>query len=248
MGRTLAVSESLRSRLGHHKHLTRYHGAMATDPNDNAILNLAEHRPVDEYANLITHGLSFLLSIAASIFLMTLVIRNQETINVIACGVYCVSLIGLYAASTLSHMFHDLTWRRFFRTLDQACIYLLIAGSFTPVAVVYLWDRWWRTLLVVMWSLAILGVLLVLRVRNLTPTARITYGILGWLPIVSLRTLFDRAPVEIFAWIVAAGLFYSAGAVFLRFDRKQRYFHALWHTFVIAGSTCHYVAILLIVT
>lgn len=203
---------------------------------------------MDECANLITHGLGFLLSVAASVLLMTLVIDNQETIQIIACGVYCGSLMGLYAASMLSHMFHDLAWRRFFRALDQACIYLLIAGSFTPVAVAYLWDRWWPALLGAMWSLAILGMLVVLRVRNLTPTARLTYGVLGWLPIISLRTLFEKSSIEIFAWIVAGGLFYSVGAVFLKFDLRFRYFHALWHTFVIAGSTCHYIAILLIVT
>jgi hemolysin III len=210
--------------------------------------SLAEHRPVDEYANLITHGLGFLLSLMASALLMSVVVENQETVQIVACGIYSGSLMGLYAASTLSHVFHDLAWRRFFRTLDQACIYLLIAGSFTPVAVVYLWDRWWPALLVAMWILALLGVLLVLRMRNLTPAARFTYGVLGWLPIISLKTLFDAAPFEIFAWIVAGGLFYSLGAVFLKFDVYVRYFHALWHTFVIAGSICHYVAILLVVT
>lgn len=203
-----------------------------------------EYRPVDEHANLITHGLGLLLSIAASALLMTLAFSERKAINVVACGVYCVSLIGLYAASTLSHTFHDLAWRRFFRTLDQACIYLLIAGSFTPVGVVYFRAGWWPLLPTSMWVLALFGVVLVFRMRNLTPSAKITYGILGWLPVVSLKHLFDAAPIEILLWMVAGGLFYSVGTVFLRFDQRIRYFHALWHTFVIAGSTCHYVAIL----
>jgi hemolysin III len=131
--------------------------------------------------------------------------------------------------------------------LDQVCIYLLIAGSFTPIAVVFLWHQWWPALLLAMWILAILGVLLVLRMRELTPTAQITYGLLGWLPVISLKTLFDTAPFAVFAWLVAGGLFYSTGTIFLRFDHRVRYLHALWHTFVIAGSTCHYVAILLVV-
>jgi hemolysin III len=179
---------------------------------------------------------------------MMLVVDNHETIRIVACGIYCGSLLALYAASTLSHMFYDLAWRRFFRTLDQACIYLLIAGSFTPLAVVYLWDQWWPLLLAAMWVLAIFGVVLVLRMQNLTSTAKLTYGFLGWLPIISLKTLFDAAPFDIFAWILAGGLFYSVGSVFLRFPRHARYFHALWHAFVIAGSVCHYVAILLAVT
>src|SRR3974377_884143 len=99
--------------------------------------------------------------------------------------------MGLYAASTLSHSFHDLAWRRFFRTLDQACIFLLIAGSFTPFAVAWL-DRGWSfpILLAAMWTLAILGVGLVLRVRTLTPGAQRVYLILGWLPAISLKAVF----------------------------------------------------------
>ncbi len=226
---------------------TEYNGVMSADSNDTSTPRLAERRPVDEHANLITHALGFLLSVPASAVLMTLVVNDHRTINIVACGISCFSLMGLYAASTLSHMFYDLAWRRFFRTLDQVCIYLLIAGSFTPFAVVFLWHRWWPALLAVMWVLAIFGVLLVLRMRDLTPTAKITYGILGWLPVISLKTLFDAAPFEIFAWVVAGGLFYSAGSVFLRFDQHVRYFHALWHTFVIAGTICHYIAILLVV-
>jgi len=202
---------------------------------------------VDEHANLATHGLGLLLSISAAALLMWLVIRDGRAVYIIACSAYCFSLVALYAASTLSHTFHDLAWRRFFRTLDQACIYLLIAGSFTPFAVVFLGHAWWPSLIVVMWILAVFGVGLVLHMRNLTPAAKITYGILGWLPVISLPVLFDSAPVELLAWILAGGLFYSVGTVFLRFDHRVLYFHALWHTFVIAGSTCHYIATLLLV-
>jgi len=179
----------------------------------------AEHRPDDEYANLITHAVGFVLSVAGSIVLMTLVIQNRPAIQIVACGIYCSSLMGLYAASTLSHMFHDLAWRRFFRTLDQACIYLLIAGSFTPFSVVFLWHQWWPVLLGVMWLLALFGVALVLRMRNLTPAAKITYGLLGWLPVISLKMLFDAAPLPIVICVVGGGLFYSFGAVFLRYDQ-----------------------------
>ncbi len=206
-----------------------------------------ERRPVDEHANLVTHGLGFLLSTLATGLLMTLVIRDGRTVLIIACGSYCFSLVALYAASTLSHTFHDLAWRRFFRTVDQACIYLLIAGSFTPFAVVFLGHGWWPALIVAMWVLAFFGVALVLHMRNLTPVAKVTYGILGWLPVVSLKVLFGTAPFEVLAWILGGGVFYSAGTLFLRFDQHVRYFHALWHTFVIAGSICHYIAVLLLV-
>lgn len=219
----------------------------SSDSNDVSSPKLPEHRPVDEHANFVTHALGFLLSIIASAVLMALVLKHHQPLIITTCGIYCCSLMGLYAASTLSHMFHDLAWRRFFRTLDQVCIYLLIAGSYTPFAVIFLWHEWWPALLVLMWLLAIFGVFLVLHMRNLTPIAMITYGFLGWLPIISLKTLYNSTPLEIFIWIIAGGFFYSSGAGFLVLDNKVRYFHALWHTFVIAGSTCHYIALLLVV-
>ncbi len=211
-----------------------------------------EFRPVDEYANLITHGLGLLLSLAATAVLMTLAIQeyranNREATNIVTCGIYCTSLVGLYAASTLSHAFYDLAWRRFYRALDQACIFLLIAGSFTPVGVAYLSQGWWRLLTAAMWVTAFFGVGLVIRMGNLTTTAKALYGVLGWLPIIAVKALFDAAPFDLLAWMVAGGLFYSVGTLFLSYDGRVRYFHALWHAFVIAGSTCHYIAILMFV-
>ncbi len=201
-------------------------------------------RPIDEYANLITHGFGLVLAVGASAFLMRQAIAFQPLRTIVACAAYCVSLVALYAASTLSHSFYDPRWRRFFRTVDQACIYLLIAGSFTPLAITYLWNAWWPILLTCMWILAMLGVILVLRMRNLTPIAKVTYGILGWLPIISLKTLIETAPGPLLVWTIAGGAFYSLGTVFLAYDFRVRYFHALWHTFVIAGSVCHYIVIL----
>lgn len=206
----------------------------------------SEHRPVDETANLLTHGLGLALSIVATVIMMWIV-SGEDARLVVACGVYCLTLILLYAASTLSHSFHDLRRRRLFRMLDQACIYLLIAGSFTPFAVIFLGHGWWWSILVVMWILAIAGVLFVLRLRNLTGAAKVTYGLLGWLPAVSLWELSQRAPFEMLIWLLAGGFFYSSGTIFLRLDQKVRYLHALWHAFVIAGSICHYIAVLVYV-
>src|SRR5262249_54018320 len=93
---------------------------------------LPEHRPVDEHANLATHAFGLFLSLPATAVLLTTAIELRRPIEVAACASYCASLVGVYAASTLSHLFHDLGWRRRFRTVDQAFIYLLIAGSFAP--------------------------------------------------------------------------------------------------------------------
>ena len=95
-----------------------------------------------------------------------------------------------------------------------------------------------------MWVLAIAGVLLVLRQRDLSGAAKMTYGLLGWLPVVSLWELSQQAQPGLLFWLLAGGCFYSIGTIFLRYDRKVRYLHALWHAFVLAGSICHYIAIL----
>jgi hemolysin III len=199
-----------------------------------------------QQANLLTHGFGLFLSIVATAVMMWIV-ADESPRAIVACGVYCLTLILLYAASTLSHTFHDLAWRRLFRTLDQACIYLLIAGSFTPMAVLFLGHGWWWMILISMWVLAFFGVLLVLRLRNLSGAAKITYLLLGWLPAISLWELYQHAPFEMLFWLLAGGFFYSTGTIFLSLDRKVRYLHALWHAFVIAGSICHYIAILVCV-
>lgn len=221
-----------------------YHNTAMPQPHER---KSHEHRPVDEHANLITHALGLLLSLVASAVLMTHVIQDHQAITIATCGIYCVSLVGLYAASTLSHAFYDLAWRRFYRALDQACIFLLIAGSFTPVGVAYLNQGYWLLLTAAMWITAIFGVCLVIRMGNLTPAAKALYGVLGWLPIIAVKPMFDAAPFDMLVWMIAGGVFYSVGTLFLTFDTRVRYFHALWHTFVIAGSTCHYIAILIFV-
>jgi hemolysin III len=228
-------------------------GAMATDIRQWTTVTRksrrpAELRPVDEHANLVTHGLGLVLSLVASGLLMVLVVETRSTIETVACAAYCFSLVGVYAASTLSHSFYDRAGRRVFRTLDQAFIFLLIAGSFTPFAAVNFGRGWaWPVLLGTMWALAMAGVGLVIRMRNLTPGARNIYLILGWLPVLFSKAIFTTAPTEFIFWIFAGGGFYSVGTLFLKFDRHVRYFHALWHTFVIAGSICHYNATLLLV-
>jgi len=204
----------------------------------------AEVRPIDEHANLITHAIGLFLAIIAAVVLMTIVLDGHSPIQIFSCAVYSFSLIALYAASTLSHSFHDLAWRRFFRTVDQACIFLLIVGSFTPFAAAYLSHGWWPLLIIAMWLLAIVGISVVIYMRNLTPTAKLAYGMMGWLPIISLPELLGSAPGQILLWILIGGVFYSVGTIFLRYGDRIRYFHALWHTFVIAGTACHYIAIL----
>ncbi len=204
-------------------------------------------RPADEAANLITHALGLLASLVAVGNLMSQVV-NQPAAVVAACGVYSVTLLLMYGCSTLSHLFYDVPLRRRFRTLDQSCIFLLIAGSYTPFAATSLSAGRWTWLLVAMWSLAGLGVARVLWVRDLSALDKTFYGVMGFLPVIALPDLAQRVPFVIIFWIIAGGAAYSLGAPFLCLSARVRYAHAVWHLCVIAGSACHYWAILLAVT
>ena len=150
-------------------------------------------RPSGETANVITQALGLLLGIAGSAYLLS-VVSDRSRVTIIACGVYCLTLLLVYGSSTFSHAFHDLEWRRWYRMLDQASIFLMIAGSYTPIGVTVLGHDGWWLLLVAMWVFALLGVVRVLQVGDLTAGAKFTYGILGWLPVVALGA---TAPVAV---------------------------------------------------
>lgn len=203
-------------------------------------------RPPDELANVLTHTLGLLLSFLAAGSLMTSVADQPVGIKT-GCGVYSVALVLVYGSSTLSHLFYDVNWRGRFRTLDQACIFLLIAGTYTPFAMVYMNRGEWWLLLALMWLVALIGVWRVLLVRDLPRIDKVLYGVLGLLPVIVLPALARVAPAALITWIVAGGACYLLGTIFLRLSPVVRYAHAVWHVMVIMGSACHYQAVVLAV-
>jgi channel protein (hemolysin III family) len=132
-------------------------------------------------------------------------------------------------------------------TLDQALIYLLIAGSYTPFALLYLRFSWWWLLLAVMWLLALWGFATKMFWHGDQFASLRTYLILGWLPIIPAYKYFEYVPLGALSWVLAGGLYYTVGAVFFFLDYKRYHFHAIWHTFVIAGSACHFFGVLIYV-
>jgi len=204
-------------------------------------------RPQDEFANFVTHSLGLVLSLAGTWLMMKVVLRTDDFWAILGCAAYCVSLVMLYGASTLSHAFFDVKRRHFYRKVDQVCIFYLIAGSFTPFGAVYLRDGWWPALTAGMWLLATVGAGMIWHQGFLSAAGQKIYLVLGWLPAISLPALVAVAPAPVIFWTVAGGLFYTLGTLFLWHDHRVRYFHAMWHTFVIAGSICQFMAILLMI-
>jgi hemolysin III len=159
-------------------------------------------------------------------------------------GVFATTLVAVYAASTLSHLFVQPGWRHRFRILDQAVIYLLVVGTYTPFGLAYLRSGWWLAFLALLWALALAGFLSRLFFSHrLGATAVWTYVVLGWAPVVSAPALSALLPADVLWWMFAGGLCYTIGTLFLITSGRYRYLHAIWHMAVIAGSTCHYWAI-----
>jgi hemolysin III len=200
--------------------------------------------PSEELANSITHALGLVLSIAGTALLVDRAVHYGDTLQVWGVSIYGATLVALYAASTLSHSFARPSLRHFFRTVDQVCIFLLIAGTFTPLALTYFVGGWWWALFLGFWGLALAGIFCKLFYTKLHNVSISAYVCLGWLPIVAIKPIFELVPGAVLGWIAAGGLFYTLGTLFLLRDDRVPYFHATWHVLVIAGSACHYYAIL----
>ena len=203
--------------------------------------------PRAETVNFLTHGLAFLLCLPASGWLLAHIASRADGWTLAGYTVYACALTLLYAASALSHAFERQPGlRTFFRIADQVCIYLLIAGTFTPFAVAHLRTPFGLAQLAAMWLLSALGIVLCLRGRGATVgwLTVLLCLLAGWIPILSIGTFLSVGGVGGMALIVAGGLFYSGGTLFLLNDHRHPYLHGVWHLMTIAGSTCHYLFLL----
>lgn len=206
-----------------------------------------ERLPLEEVANCATHGLGLALSVAGFVALVVLAWSYGDAWHVASCGVYGASLVALYLASTLYHGARAPRAKQLFQALDHCGIYLLIAGTYTPFTLVTLRGPWGWTLFGLVWGLALAGILFrVLFGTRYRPVAVASYVLLGWLCVVAVKPILALVPLGGLAWIVAGGLTYTTGVFFFAAKRIPHN-HAIWHLFVLGGSICHYVAVLLYV-
>ena len=194
-----------------------------------------------------THLIGTALAAAGATILVVLAARAGDPWKVVSFSIYGATLFALYTLSTLYHSFRG-KMRRVFQKLDHCSIYLLIAGTYTPFALVTLRGAWGWSLFGVIWGLAAFGIA---PEACLGKGARIlslvTYVLMGWLSVIAVKPLLAALTPAGFAWLAAGGLFYTAGIIFYALDEKLRHGHGIWHLFVLAGSTSHYLAILLYV-
>ncbi len=198
----------------------------------------------EEIANAVTHGIGAALSIAALVVLVVLASTRGDVWRVVSLSIYGSTLTLLYLCSTLYHAFRNPRIKRFFRLMDHLSIYMLIAGSYTPITLVLMRGTWGWVLFGLTWGMALGGILAkILLFGRLRWVSVAFYLAMGWLIIIAVRPMLQMLPSGFVVWLVAGGLFYTLGVIFYSLKRL-RYHHAIWHLFVLAGSLCHFVGLL----
>jgi hemolysin III len=195
-------------------------------------------------ANSISHGLALVLALIGVPILIASAIRIGSTHHVIGAVVFGATMVLLYLASTLYHSISHETAKRFCRLFDHSAIFLLIAGTYTPFTLGVLRGAWGWTLLAIVWFLAIAGIV----IKALPGTrhswiSMVLYLVMGWLAIIAIKPILQLVPVPGILLILAGGAAYTSGLAFFA-ARRLRYSHFIWHLFVIAGTICHFFAVL----
>ena len=206
-----------------------------------------EERPQslgEEVANSVSHGLGLTAAVAAFPVLVMAAQQRGGTAGIVGASVFATTMVLLYLASTLFHALPRCRAKRVFQILDHSAIYLLIAGTYTPFTLGVLRGDWGWTLFGLVWGMAIAGTLLkALGGVRYTTLSTWTYLAMGWLVVIAAKTVWTLVPGWGLFWLIAGGVAYTAGAVFFMAERI-RYFHFVWHLFVVAGTACHFIAVL----
>ena len=198
---------------------------------------------IEEVANTLTHGFGLLLSLAGLVVLVILASIYGDILHIASAIVYGLSLVTLYAASTFYHGATSPKAKENLQLLDHCCIYLLIAGSYTPFTLIALRGTFGFSLLAFVWLFAIVGILLKVFFHKKFPAASvISYIVMGWIGIVAVQPLFAALGIMPILLIVAGGLIYSIGVIFYSW-KSLKHHHAVWHLFVLGGSILHFLAI-----
>lgn len=197
-----------------------------------------------ERFNSISHLVGSALALIGTVFLIVAGAQAVDPWKIVSFSIYGATLFFLYLASTLYHSFRGRAkeiWCKF----DHCTIYLLIAGSYTPLALVSLRGAWGWSLFGVVWGLALFGIIQeIWLARGKRILSLILYVLMGWLAVIAILPLMGTLGRAGFLWLLAGGLAYTIGIIFYVNDTRWRHMHGIWHLFVLAGSACHYVTML----
>jgi hemolysin III len=198
---------------------------------------------LEEIFNSITHGVAFLAILIGLIFFFVFHHHTLSITAIVGFSIFGASLLFLYIISTLYHSLYFTKAKKVFSILDYAAIYLLIAGTYTPILLSVVRDSTGLVLLSLVWIVAIAGIVIKSVVKEKYPVISTgTYLFMGWMILVVLKPLFHAVALETFLLILFGGLFYSFGVIFYAL-KKMPFNHTIWHLFVIGGSVCHVFAV-----
>ncbi len=202
----------------------------------------------EEIANSITHGIGAALSIVALVLLVVFASKYGDIWRIVSFSIYGSTLFFLYLASTLYHSFTNRSVKRFFRILDHSSIYLLIAGTYTPVTLVSMRSPWGWTIFGLIWAMAIGGITAkIFLIGKYRIVSVLLYVAMGWLIIIAFKPMLQMVPKGLIIWLFIGGLCYTLGLIFYA-CKKVPYFHFIWHLFVLGGSISHFLGMLLHLT
>ena len=198
----------------------------------------------EERLNVISHATGFILSLVGSVILFYKSFSEHIHLQFLSYLIYCFGLVTLYLASTLYHSAKDLTGRKRLKVFDHSSIYLLIAGTYTPIALLTIKGVWGMIIFIIVWTMATVGITMKLFFTGRHPKiSTITYIMMGWVIIIAIKPLINSMVTQGLLWLLAGGISYTVGAII--YQRKSiKYNHAIFHLFVLLGSFCHYIVIL----
>lgn len=198
----------------------------------------------EEIANSVSHGIGLLGALTVTPILIVVASRNGGATGVVAASVFGATMILMYLMSTLYHALPKSRAKWVFHTLDHCAIYVLIAGTYTPFTLVVIGGGLGWSMFGTIWGLAIVGIVFkaVGRMRHPVLSTAI-YIVMGWLLIVAIKPLWHELPLWGVIWLAAGGIAYTLGVAFFA-ATELRYSHLVWHLFVLAGTTCHFIAVL----
>lgn len=204
----------------------------------------------EEIANSITHGIGAVLSIAALVIMIVFASINKNAWQIVSVSIYGITLIILYTMSTLYHAITNKKAKKVLQIFDHSSVYLLIAGTYTPFSLIILRQNSYKGWLVfgVIWTMAILGITIYsifprrFKIFNIA-----SYLVMGWVIVFAfpelIQTMTSLNSINGIYWLFAGGICYTAGIIFYAM-KKKKYFHSIWHIFVLLGSICHFISVL----
>lgn len=207
-----------------------------------------KYTKIEEIINGVTHGIGVVFGIVALTILLVMSIKKGDVPSIVSFSIYGACIILMFLSSTLYHSFTIDKVKKILRTFDHSSIFLFIAGTYTPIAILTLKGNLRVGILVAIWSIAIAGVIFKIftygKFDKYKALSLVLYIGMGWAAIIPVKAIINATSINFFYWILAGGLLYTLGTIFYSI-KKIPYNHAIWHLFVLAASVMHFLGIVL---